>query len=298
MTPPLFSTRKTALVAGLALTAACLTACDREEGKEAPTQIAAKVGADEISMHQVNQVLSHTNTTGATPEQVRALSRDVLEKLIDQQLAIEQAKQRKLHRAPEVVADIEAASREILARAYLQQMVADIPKPTADETHAYYLEHPKLFAERRIFNVQEVLAPADAGTLEQMRSMAAANKTVDDVAAWLKAKDIRFSGGNVMRPAEQMPLDALDKVYALKPGQSLVLDSAQGVTFLRLIGSQAAPVSEDAASQPIQRYLANQRSGDAINAAMAQLRSATKITYLGEFDKSKPAPEPGAGLLK
>jgi EpsD family peptidyl-prolyl cis-trans isomerase len=63
-------------------------------------------------------VLNRTNISGATPEQVKALSREVLEKLIDQQLAIDQATEKKLDRSPAVVADIEASRRDILARAH------------------------------------------------------------------------------------------------------------------------------------------------------------------------------------
>ena len=54
------------------------------------------MGSSEISVHQINQVLSRTNTSGANAEQVQAMSREVLEKLIDQQLAVDQATEKKL----------------------------------------------------------------------------------------------------------------------------------------------------------------------------------------------------------
>jgi EpsD family peptidyl-prolyl cis-trans isomerase len=290
--------RKALLAAGIALSIATLAACGSKEAKVSATQVAAKVGSEEISVHQINQVLSHTNTGGATPEQVKTLSREVLEKLIDQQLAIDQATEKKLHRSPEVVAEIEAARRDILARAYLQSVAADLPKPTAEETHTYFAEHPQLFAERRIFNVQELQAPADPATAEQLRSLAATGKSAEDAAAWLKSKGIRFGGGNATRPAEQIPLDALPKVSALKDGQSIVLETAQGITFMRVVASQAAPVAEEAAGPRIQQFLANQRASEAVKATMKGLRASTKITYMGEFDSTRPAPDAGAGLIK
>jgi EpsD family peptidyl-prolyl cis-trans isomerase len=249
-------------------------------------------------VHQINQVLSRSNTGGATPEQVKAMSREVLEKLIDQQLAIDQATEKKLHRSPEVVAEIEASRRDILARAYLQSVAAELPKPTADETHKYFADHPQLFSERRIFNVQELQAPASPATAEQLRSMAAAGKSAEEAAAWLKSKGIRFGGGNATRPAEQIPLEALPKVAALKDGQSVVLETPQGLTFMRVVASQAAPVAEDAAGPRIQQFLANQRAGEAVKANMKQLRDSAKITYMGEFDSTRPAPDAGAGLIK
>jgi EpsD family peptidyl-prolyl cis-trans isomerase len=298
MTSLHFSSRKALLAAGVALSIATLAACGNKEAKVAATQVAAKVGSEEISVHQINQVLSRTNTGGATPEQVKTLTREVLEKLIDQQLAIDQATEKKLHRSPDVVAEIEAARRDILARAYLQSVAADIPKPTAEETHKYFAEHPQLFAERRIFNVQELQAPADPATAEQLRSLSAAGKPIEEAAAWLKSKGIRFGGGNATRPAEQIPLEALPKVAALKDGQSLVLETPQGITFMRLVASQSSPVAEEAAAPRIQQFLGNQRASETLKAEMAKLRAAAKITYMGEFDSTRPAPDAGAGLIK
>ncbi len=300
---------KSLIAAGIAIGITGLAACGDKPEKVAATQVAAKVGSEEVSVHQINQVLNRTNISGATPEQVKALGREVLEKLIDQQLAIDQATERKLNRAPAVVADIEASRRDILARAYLQSVAAELPKPSADEVHKYFVEHPLLFSERSIFNVQEVQAPADPAVSVQLHSMSDAGKSIEEVANYLKSKNIRFAGGNASHPAEQIPLESLAKVALLKGGQSIVLDSAQGVTFMHLISSRSAPVKEDAATPRIQQFLTNQASAEAIKTTMKGLRASSKITYMGEFDSTKPvakvevestkgAPDPGAGLAK
>jgi phosphate transport system substrate-binding protein len=48
--------------------------------------------------------------------------------------------------------------------------------------------------------------------------MIAAAKPMEEIANWLKGKDIKFNGGSATRPAEQIPLDLLPKVHALKDG--------------------------------------------------------------------------------
>ena len=58
---------------------------------------------------------------------------------------------------------LENARREILARAYVEQITAGEPKPTIEEAKKYYAENPSLFAERRIYNIQEIVLPATAG---------------------------------------------------------------------------------------------------------------------------------------
>jgi EpsD family peptidyl-prolyl cis-trans isomerase len=263
-----------------------LAACGKSEEKKVATQVVARVGGEEISVHQINQVLNTTNTNGASPEAVKGMSREVLEKLIDQQLAIGQSTEKKLDRSPEVMAQLEAAKRDILSRAYVQQLVAGLPKPSAEDVKAYYSGHPQLFAERRIFNVQELIAPAQADVAEQLGAMSKAGKSMDDIVAWLKSHDVKFNGSSATRAAEQIPMDLLNKLQPLKDGQSLMAQTPQAITLIRIVSSKAVPVDEAAAFPRIEQFLNNQRSNEAIAANMKALRQQTKIEYMGEFAQS------------
>lgn len=276
---------RTVLTATLFASMLGLSACGNKDDKKVATQVAAKVGSEEISVHQINQILSRANTGGATPQAVQNMGREVLEKLIDQQLAVEQATENKLHRSPEVVAQIEAARRDILARAYIQQVTSALPKPTTEESKKYFTEHPQLFVERRIFNVQEIVAAPNAGTAEQLRGLASAGKSMEDIAAWLKGKSIPFNGGSATRAAEQIPMEILPKVSALKDGQTTVLEAPQGITVLRLVSSQTSPVNEAVALPRIEQFLTNQRASEAVAANIKQLRASAKISYMGAFAK-------------
>ena len=261
------------------------SACGKHEDKKVATQVAAKVGDEEISVHQINMVLSNANTSAATPQSMQAMSREVLEKLIDQQLAIEQANKKDLNRSPEVVAQIEASKREILARAYVQQLVGGLPKPSQDEVQKYYAEHPQLFAERRIFNVQELTIPKQAGLAEQIAPVINAGKPLEDIVALLKARDIKFGSGSATRSAEQIPMDVLNQLQKLKDGQSMVAQTPQAITIIRVASSRQVPVDAASAAPRIENFLANQRASEAIAANMKVLRQSAKIEYMGEFAK-------------
>lgn len=277
------------LAASLAIS---VSSCGNKDDKKAATQVAAKVGSEEISVHQINQVLSRANTAAASPAAAQAMGREVLEKLIDQQLAVEQATEEKLHRSPEVVAQIEAARRDIIARAYMQKIAATVSKPSPEEVKKYYADHPELFSARRIFNVQEIVVPIAPGLAEQMRSFAASGKSMVEVANWLKSKDIKFDGGSATRTAEQIPLERLPQIHALKDGQNLVTETPQGVTLLRLASSQSAPVDEAAALPRIEQFLINRRASEAVAANLKKLRADAKVVYMGEFAKSDTTVQP------
>jgi EpsD family peptidyl-prolyl cis-trans isomerase len=213
------------------------------------------------------------------------MGREVLEKLIDQQLAVDQAIETKLNRTPDVVSQLEAARREILMRAYMQQIASAQPKPTPEELKKYYVEHPQLFSERRIYNVQEIVVPSTPGLAEQLRGLIAPGKPIEEVAAWLKDKSIKFSGGSATRAAEQIPLEILPQVHALKDGQSTVIETPQSITLLRVASSQSAPVTEALSIPRIEQFLSNQRATEAVTNNIKQLRTNTKITYMGDFVK-------------
>lgn len=278
-----------------------LAACADQNTPKAASQVAAKVGSDEISVHQINQILSQTNTSKATPEEVSAMGRAILEKLIDQQLAVNQALEKKLHRTPEVVSQLEASRREILAAAYLKQVVSNLPRPDDEEIRKYFVDHPQLFSRRRVFRVQEIVTAPAPGIADHLTSFTKVDKPMEEAVAWLKARNIAYTGGSVTRAAEQIPLEILPALHAMKDGQTIVLSSDSTVTLVHLVASQSAPVTEAVAFPRIAQYLSNQRRTAALTRDLQALRAATQVVYVGEFSQPAvaarpvpPSPEPSS----
>src|SRR5437868_1418263 len=143
---------RTAAVAIADLTV-LLAGCGDKKKEKAASQTAARVNKEEITVHQINHVLQAQR--GLPPEQAASASKQILEKLIDQELTVQKAGEQKLDRDPKVVAAIDAARREIISRAYLEKIGAGAPKPSPEEIKAYYDSNPALFKERRVYNLQE-----------------------------------------------------------------------------------------------------------------------------------------------
>ena len=118
----------TKTIVSLVVAALAVSACgERPPEKKAATQVVAKVNSGEISVHQINFVLQRTPSIPQA--QAAAAKRQILESLIDQELAVQQAQENKLERTPEVMQAIENARREILSRAYIEQAAAVKTKP-------------------------------------------------------------------------------------------------------------------------------------------------------------------------
>lgn len=275
-----------------------LVACGGSEPTATtPTQVAAQVGAEEITIHQVNLVLQRTPGSGDP----QVVSREVLERLIDQQLAVTAATNDKLHRSPDVVAQIEAARREVLARAYLQQITTGVTRPTPAEVQAYFDANPPLFTQRRLYQVQEIVVPKTPQTGDlaaALQGFTSSARSLEEAAAWLESRNIAFNQGTAVRAAEQILLEFLPRIHALRDGQTTLIDTDGGVTLIRVAASQSQPVTLEQARLSIEQFLITKRNNEAIANRLQALRASTVVTYMGEFAQPvavpAAAPEPAA----
>jgi len=266
-----------AIVAGATLLAGC---GDKKKEKPA-TQTAAKVNKEEITVHQINFILGQQRALA--PEQAASASRVVLERLIDQELALQKAADQKLDRDPRVVQQIDAARREIIARAYLEKIGGGAPKPTPAEVTAYYEAHPALFKERRVYSLQEVSIEAAPEQVTDLKSRLSEAKSFADFVTYLKASNIRFSGNEAVRGAEQLPLASVDQFAKMKDGQAMFNARPGGAQVIHLAASRAQPVTLQQATPAIEQFLLNERKRKLIADDMQALRSAAKIEYAGDF---------------
>jgi EpsD family peptidyl-prolyl cis-trans isomerase len=260
---------------------AIVSGCGNSKDKVAATQVAAKVNSAEITVYQVNNALA--KIPNVTPDVVQRVKREILDNLIDQQLARQKAIEQKLDRAPDVLQSLEAAKTEILARAYVARIAAVQPKPTPEEIKTYYSENPALFAQRRVYSIDEISLPAQAGLAALLREQTSTARSPQDIAAWLKSKNIQFTANSGVRAAEQLPLEYLEKMQAMKNGDSQVFELRSGIQVIRVVASKPAPVNEASAAPKIHQFLFNQRSNVAVSTDMKRVKEQAKIEYVGEF---------------
>jgi EpsD family peptidyl-prolyl cis-trans isomerase len=264
---------------------ALLAACGDKKEKGA-SQTAAKVDKAEVTVHQINFVLQQQR--GLRPEQADAASRQILERLIDQELALQKADDLKLDREPRVVQQLEAAKREIIARAYLEKVGEAAPKPTPEEIKKYYDEKPALFKERRIYSIQEIGIEAKPEQVPGLREKLAASKNINEFVEFLKANDFKFAGNQAVRAAEQLPLQSLDAFAKMQDGQAMLNQGPNGVQVVVLAGSRSQPVSEEQAKPAIEQYLLNDRKRKLVEENIKSLRASSKIEYVGKFAEGAP----------
>lgn len=273
------------VLATLAL--AMAAGCGSDKADKPATQTAAKVNKEEITVHQINAVLAQQR--GVSTDQTDQAARQVLERLIDQELAVQKAAELKLDRDPKVVQAIEAAKRDIIARAYADRMGESASKPTPEEIRKYYDDNPALFRDRRVYQLQEIAIQAEPGQVDALRAKLLSSKGANEFVEHLKTTGLKFSGNQAVRAAEQVPLAVLPTLAAMKDGQMTLQPTPGGANVVVLVSSKQQPVDAERASRAIEQFLANERKRKAVSDDLKALRATAKIEYVGKYAGAAPA---------
>jgi EpsD family peptidyl-prolyl cis-trans isomerase len=267
-----------------------LSACG---GGQGGGEAAARVNKDDIGQAHVNFLVAQQRNL--RPEQADAAARQILDRLVEQQLALQKAAELKLESQPGVQIALDLARRDVLARAYLERTGEAAPKPTPEDIKKYYDAKPALFSERRIYNLQEIGIEARPEQMAEIRERLTAAKNTNEFVDYLKSAGLRFAGNQAVRAAEQLPLNTLEAIAKMKDGQAMVVPTPTGAQVVVLASSRSQPVSEEQARPSIEQYLLTERRRKLVEDDMKALRAAAKIEYLGKFAGAAPtAPASGA----
>jgi len=262
----------------LACVAALLVACGRKA--EDTSAAVATVNGEKITQNQLDFAVKQI--AAARPGASAPEAGLVLQSLVEQRLAVQKAEKDKLDRNPGVLQAMEAARKDALARYYIEQFAAKVPKPTADEVKQYYDAHPANFAQRNAYVIQKVdarVAPDQAAALAGSAQAASGAAAVADL---LRAKASAVNVTESTQPAESLgPL--LPKISTMTPGQTIALPQPQGLTALTLVGVKPVPLALVQAQPAIEQLLWNQKKREALLADTKAMRATARIDYLGKF---------------
>jgi EpsD family peptidyl-prolyl cis-trans isomerase len=265
--------------------------CGNKEGDKAATQVVAKVNGAEISLHQVNHFLSKAGNVPA--DQLEKARKGVVDRLVDQELLAAKAVEEKLDRTPETLMAMDLARREILARARIEQVLAAAPKLSPADVTRYYATHPELFSDRQIYNLQEITFPPQKEGIAEVQALVDKGASMNEIQEFLRSRNVQFGTNAGVRAAEQLPMDLVKALHGTKEGGTLLSNSPQGTTVVKVLGLRKVPVDETAARPAIQKFLFNQRLAEVTANELKTLKAAAKIEFVGTLtDLPKPDAAP------
>jgi EpsD family peptidyl-prolyl cis-trans isomerase len=256
-----------------------LTACG-DSKTPSTTQVAARVNKSEISVHQVNYALQ--SAPGGAANANDATTRQVVDRLVAQQLAVDRAAELKLDLVPEVQQALQEARRNVLSRAYFDRLAAGQTQPDPAEVSAFYDKRPELFAQRRNYTIQEIDIAASGAELEALKKRLG-ELSMPAFAEHLRGSGLRYKSRLLNEPSENLSMELIGRLASMKNGQSIHLARPEGLRVLLLVSAQPAPVTLSEATPAIKRYLSNDKARKAIEADLDAMRAAAKVEYFGRF---------------
>ncbi|HZH06174.1 MAG TPA: EpsD family peptidyl-prolyl cis-trans isomerase [Lautropia sp.] len=269
--------RRVAIIAACLLSAA---ACG--DKVKSGGQVAAKVNSAEITVHQVNYVLQRTS--GLTAESVPQVKKEVVGRLVEQELLVQQAVAHKLDRDPRTLAALEAARREVLSRAYMDRAAQAAGKPEPQAVKRYYEENPLLFQQRKTYGFNEIVLASRPANWRSMEPALAKAPSLGEVAKVLKAGGIPTPTTiNVVRSAEQLPIALVDRFARTKVGEVIIYPAGNAIVAAEIRSIEEAPLSLPDATPLIENFLLNRDRTAAARSELERLRAAAQVAYKGEF---------------
>ena len=263
-------------------------------------QVLARVNDKEITVLQVNAYLAQH--PGRTPDRQQA-EQHALDDLVKQELLVQKAADLKLEQQPDIQQQIELSRREILAAAAARQVLApaagtsETHAPGAAEVHAFYVSHPELFGQRRIFNgvafsvPSQMVTAALRGQLKKSHAPADTTELLDDARVTFKQQQIQIQ-------PESVPGQILATLMRMQPGDILTLPDGAATTLVQLTGSESAPLQERAVQPQVMAYLTRQHASDDINKKLLALKHDASVTYMRPFIDPETITDKGGNALQ
>lgn len=268
-------------LAAVALLTVLLTACE-QPATTGQVSIAAKVGGEVISAAELDHAVARLDKRNAA-EASQARGR-VLDAMIDQRLLSDAARQAKLDQMPDVALAMQQAHRQVLAEAYMEQLFKNLADPADTEIQDYYDRHPELFAQRKVYRVQELELQLDPARAAEVQARLKESPVLSDFAVWLSGQGIEAKTGVAVKPAEQIPSAMLAQLANMKDGQFVVVPRSENrVSVLQLQASQSQPVTREQARDAIKRVLLGEKRKTLLEAEIKKLRASGKIEYASGF---------------
>jgi EpsD family peptidyl-prolyl cis-trans isomerase len=159
--------------------AAMIAACAEATVNTPPEHVAATVNGAPITAAELDAAI--LQSIKGSPDASAATSAAVLQQLIATELLVQNARDAKVDRDPQVMLAMQDARGAVLANEWLRRAVAGASAPSDQDVKDYFLQHAELFSGRRTFTFRLAEVQAPANDLPKLQEQLAKTKNLDTV---------------------------------------------------------------------------------------------------------------------
>ena len=289
--------KRAGLIGGVAVLA-LLGACNKN--KAPAGQVVATVNGEDITAHELNGELQQLRVPPDAPK--KQVEQAALQRVVERKMLASVARKRGLDKSPQFLLNQRRVDDTLLVETLQQDIVRGVPRTTREAAQKYMDENPQLFANRKIFTIDQIqfLRPANIASLPLP-----AAKTMAEVAAVLTAAKVEFRRAttaiDILQVNPQLA-DILTKAAA-KGGEEpfLLADQPQGapapvLIVSHIVSARTEPFVGEKAIGAAQQLLQRLNTQKALQAALKKFTDEAKpnIKYAANY---APPAKPAAGAL-
>ena len=255
-----------------------LVGCEQTSGIS-EGELAAKVNSKGVSIAQLDYelFLAKRSNSNLNVEEAKSAA---TEQLVNQELLAQKAVEAGYDRNSAVKIAIKRAEKRLLAQAYLEKIYGTMPVPSEDDIKNYFDANPALFAQRRIYKLQQyAFGPAiDRAQLEQRIKKA---KNAQSFYEGLAKDKVVANARALSAPAEKLPMALLNTLQEIPDGKGAVRQGNNGPIVIWRVSSDLQPATFENAKTAIRGFLIKKAREDRVRQEIKSLRSAAKLEYVG-----------------
>lgn len=291
---------RAALAAAISLVA-LTAACDKAE--KAPTgQVVVTVNGDDVTVHELNSELQLLRAPASAPR--KQVEQVALQRVVERKMLADVARERGLEKNPQFLLARRRLDDGLLVQALQTDIAQKVPQTTRESAEKYIAANPSLFAERKIFTIDQIrfLRPANIAQIGLEPA-----KTMTDVARVLANANIRFERAPVQLDALTVNPALTSEIVRITSKNSdevfMFADQPQGapapIMFVnRVVGVKVEPFIGEDAIKFAQQVVQRQEIQKSLTSELAKIKAAAKpnIKYATNYapPPEKPAAKPAA----
>ncbi len=269
-----------ALTAGLAV-AGC-------HGKAPTGQVAARVGNDEITVQELQAELGGFNAPDAKTR--KAAEQIALQNIVQRKLIAKAAAKAGIDKSPAFALQKARMEDQLLVQSWQKALVDAVPEPGAEQVRQYINQHPELFANRKVYIVDQLRMQAvnDPKLPAELKPL----NTLEDVAKLLQSKGMRYEAARGALDSLELGSGLVGQIDKLAPGEIFVFPTGNLLVANKILETRVAPVPDAAAQKIAARNIKAQQAQDSVKRMFGSVvtnHPGTKIVYNQAY---MPAPAP------
>lgn len=281
---------RASLMAGALLLAGC---GNSEEGEPlAKGQTVATVNGKDVTIHELNAELMGVNVPEG--EQRKQVEQAALQAVIGRTILADIARERGIDKSPSYLMQQRRANEALLVQMLRADIASRLPPPTRAEAEAFIKANPDLFAQRKIYQLDQIQfqTPSDMAKIKRLEPL----KTMEQVEQQLIQDRIEYRRAPGRLDTIGTNPDLIRQIARLPEGEIFIVPQQGTMIASRITSVETVPFQGEDAIAYAMNLIQNQRMQQATERELkAKIEEARKtIKYQKGFEPANTQQAAGA----